>query len=205
MSTIIHRWHRFTQISAVICVICGSCLSGLAVADDLTVAQQELKGTIEAAQTKRMAELDKLKPDLARVNVAVDKANDMAAELQAKVVVIHEEWKQAVSAALKVYRDKERAQQQEYRPPVKGAQILQIGWDSSSKDSSPGVCQEQIDLGKKFLEWKQNRIDEVNKEKTKDPFKAGEIQVKWHMEWNKEHADYQKKWIEAGRKCADRR
>ena len=37
----------------------------LAKADDLAVAQQDLKATIEAAQAKRMAELDKLKPELA--------------------------------------------------------------------------------------------------------------------------------------------
>lgn len=37
----------------------------LAKADDLAVAEQDLKATIEAAQAKRMAELDKLKPELA--------------------------------------------------------------------------------------------------------------------------------------------
>ena len=166
----------------------------LAKADDLAVAEQDLKATIEAAQAKRMAELDKLKPELARVNAAVDKANDMAAKLEAKIAAIHEEWKSAVTAAMKAYRDRERdAQRQDYLIPQRGAQLLQVNWTASSDPVA------EINKARQnFQTWVRENMAKYQDalKAAKPPFGARELEIEWHYQYQKKDLETQKKVYE---------
>jgi hypothetical protein len=204
MSTIIHRWHRFTQISAVICVICGSCLSGLAKADDLTVAQQELKATIEAAQAKRMAELDKLKPDLARVNAAVDKANDMAAEFQAKVAIIHEEWKQAVSTALKAYREREAERRQDYQGSIRDATMHTIAWSDNPQEEIARAQQDTLKETARWEEWARKGAEDYFKAVQDRPHEATKLKDDWHSRYNREWLEHNKRLQDIDKRLRER-
>ncbi len=190
-SKIIHRWHRFTQISVAIGVICGSCLLGLAQADDSLTAQQELRATIEAAQAKRFAALNELRAEAVRINAEVDR-------IQAKVDAIHEEWKATVTAALKAYYDKEReAQRQDCQGPIRGAQLLRIQWSGSFSSSSDPVT-EINKVRQDFQTWvRENMAKYQDVLKTaKPPFGAREVEIEWHYQYQKKDLETQKKIYE---------
>jgi hypothetical protein len=164
----------------------------LAKADDLTAAQQELKATIEVAQAKRFAALDKLRSEAMRVNAEVDR-------IQAEISAIHEEWKATVAAALKTYHDKEReldSQRQDYHMSHQGSRILQVSWIGGSSSSDPVT--EINKVRQDFQTWvRENMAKYQDALKTaKPPFGARELEIEWHYQYQKKDLETQKKVYE---------
>jgi hypothetical protein len=154
----------------------------LAKADDNLAAQQELKATIEAAQAKRFAALDKLRSEAIRINAEVDR-------MQAKVDAIQEEWKVTVAAALKTYYDKEReAQRQEYQGPIRGAQFLQVQWAGGSSYSSSSNPLAEInkavqDCDKWIRENQPKYVEAVQKASAEGkPFEVRRLALQWNFD-----------------------
>jgi hypothetical protein len=141
----------------------------LAKADDLTVAQQELKATIEA---KRMAALDKLL-------IAKQELERMAQEHNAKVDAVINEWKQAVNAAMKAYQDRE-TQRQDYQPEIRGSLFHSISWNEDVQRAKQDAEKDKAKEHEKWDKFSRDGMNEFAKNVAdRPPYERVKIESEW--------------------------
>jgi hypothetical protein len=173
------------------------CLTGFAKGDeDLTVAQQELKATIDAAQAKRIAELNKLLIEKQAIQKLMDAFN-------AKVDAVQNEWQSTVNAALKAYKARE-SEKQEYGGPVRGALFHTIGLNDAQEEIAR-ANQDTIKENDRWREWSQKGATDHAKDIAKaPPYEHGKIVAEWHDKYNKEWFEHNKKLQEINKRLQER-